>query len=581
MTQEINKLRFGIMCDGPVLQAWQRNCLEDLVSAGIAEPVCLIVGKKPVTAEPKATGTRSPIARLFHKIRRLADRETRRTALWTLYMRRYHSHGKATMDVDCQDILGGLDRIECAITRQGKYSEVFDAGSVAGIRDLGLDFIVKFAFGIIRGDILDTARYGVWSYHHADERLIRGSPACFWEIYHGLSTTGGMLQRLTPALDAGIVLHRGTFKTNSSYIKQRDQVLFASADWCARACRDILHGNLGFVEAAPSNSQAPIHRAPGNLQMMYFALLKVKNVLAGQYKKHFTYDIWNVGVLDKSPRDVLAGGTLSGVTWAATHDKYSFIADPFSLSDGGKTTILVEEFDYRTTAKGRLKKLSFPGAATRLALEEVEMSDVHLSYPCLFAHQGEEYCVPETHEARLITLYRRTGANDFSFERVLVENVAASDPTVFKYDGLWWLFFTDEARGSSLKLNAYYAKELAGDWMAHPLNPLKCDITSARPAGAPFVLDGNLYRPTQDCSVSYGGAISICHIMELTPTAFDEQVVAEVKPDPSGPYPDGTHTLNCMTDRCLVDGKKVVFDPAWIFRRRRYEELARARREVI
>ena len=41
------------------------------------------------------------------------------------------------------------------------------------------------------------------------------------------------------------------------------------------------------------------------------------------------------------------------------------------------------------------------------------------------------------------------------------------------------------------------------------LAAVKTDVRSARPAGTPFVYQGELYRPAQDCSRTYGGSIVI------------------------------------------------------------------------
>src|SRR5439155_12990002 len=110
----------------------------------------------------------------------------------------------------------------------------------------------------------------------------------------------------------------------------------------------------------------------------------------------------------------------------------------------------------------------------------------------------------------------------------------------------------------------------------------KCDITSARPAGVPFWVAGSLIRPAQDCSRSYGGAITLNKIHELTPTRFREETVASIVPDPRGPYPDGIHTLSFVGDSMLIDSKRHVF--RWNapelnrnFQRKRYERQLKLR----
>jgi hypothetical protein len=81
------------------------------------------------------------------------------------------------------------------------------------------------------------------------------------------------------------------------------------------------------------------------------------------------------------------------------------------------------------------------------------------------------------------------------------------------------------------------------------------DIAGARSAGTPFLFNGSLIRPAQDCSHTYGGAVVLNRISELTPTRFAEEPIGRIEPDPRSHYRDGVHTL-CVSDGLiLVDGK--------------------------
>ncbi len=90
-------------------------------------------------------------------------------------------------------------------------------------------------------------------------------------------------------------------------------------------------------------------------------------------------------------------------------------------------------------------------------------------------------------------------------------------------------------------------------------NPVKSDVRSARPGGTPFYHEGALYRPAQDCSKTGGGKTVINRIKRLSPSSFDEEAVAVVEPDPTGPYPEGLHTISKVGDFTLVDGKRFEF----------------------
>ena len=93
------------------------------------------------------------------------------------------------------------------------------------------------------------------------------------------------------------------------------------------------------------------------------------------------------------------------------------------------------------------------------------------------------------------------------------------------------------------------------------------DIRGARPAGMPFTIDGRLFRPGQDCAATYGAAITIHEVMTLTETDFRESVATVLRPDRSGPFPHGLHTLVHDGERFWVDGKRFVLDLG-LFRRK-------------
>src|SRR5262249_2645728 len=129
--------------------------------------------------------------------------------LWTAYIRLFPEDCLSSgRPVDMSRLFAGVPSIACTVIRKGKFAQYFRPEDVTLIRAFDLDFILRFAFGIIRGDILQAARYGVWSFHHGDETRFRGSPPGFWEIYFNEAVTGAVLQRLTERLDGGIILQR-------------------------------------------------------------------------------------------------------------------------------------------------------------------------------------------------------------------------------------------------------------------------------------------------------------------------------------------------------------------------------------
>jgi hypothetical protein len=108
-------------------------------------------------------------------------------------------------------------------------------------------------------------------------------------------------------------------------------------------------------------------------------------------------------------------------------------------------------------------------------------------------------------------------------------------------------------------LHAFYADELFGRWRPHPQNPVKRDLAGTRPGGRPFVVDGRLYRPAQDCTIRYGRRLMINEILELSPDAFRERTANIVEPLPGSSFADGLHTANACNGWIAVDGNRRHF----------------------
>ncbi len=488
------------------------------------------------------------------KLARLRDRPR---LLWTLFNKGYvERRSRASRSVDMTAELAAVPDVRCRTIAVGTFAERFSDTDVAAIQSHDLDVILRFSFGIIKGDVLNAARYGVWSFHHGDERSFRGRPPGFWELDEGVAVVGAILQRLTERLDGGVVLHRGFFRAiPHSYLRTRDEAFLGSAVWPSVVIRQIQCGDTSLVEAPASTTNAPVRRDPTNATMAKFLFRQALHYLLAQLQGTTKAAKWSVGVTDMPISGFLTEAT-PNIRWVQEQGRSRYLADPFALEHEGRVVALVEDYDY-ATHRGVISSVDLDGNGRP---EVVLDTGVHASYPYLFEEAGEIYCVPETYQANEVRLYR---AVDFPrrWEQVatLVKGMAALDATVFRHDDRWWLLCTDQADGSNSKLHVFYASELLGPWEPHALNPVKTDIRSSRPAGTPFVHEGSLFRPAQDGSESYGGGVTMTRIDELTPTTFSEQIVKRVLPPESGPYRDGIHTLCAVGSRTVVDGRRDMF----------------------
>ena len=221
----------------------------------------------------------------------------------------------------------------------------------------------------------------------------------------------------------------------------------------------------------------------------------------------------------------------------------------------GNYYIFMEEFLY-SAMKAHISVIEMDADGRWKAPMKVLERDYHLSYPFLFQWDGQLYMMPETKRNGTIELYRCTEFPlKWEFDRVIMDNVQAVDATLHEVEGTWWLFCNIGGRdfSSNDELPLFYANTPFGPWSPHKLNPVKSDVRSARPAGRLFHKDGNLFRPSQDCSVRMGGAIVINRVTKLTPEHFREKSVSRIDPTwRKGLL--GTHTINTAGKLTVLDG---------------------------
>jgi hypothetical protein len=185
----------------------------------------------------------------------------------------------------------------------------------------------------------------------------------------------------------------------------------------------------------------------------------------------------------------------------------------------------------------------------------------HMSYPFLLEWKDEIYCIPEIADCNRISLFKaKRFPEEWVEQSVLVDEFPGVDSSVVFFQGRWWLFSCNGRNGSPWQLHLFHSERLEGPWIPHPLNPVKTDVRSSRSAGTPFIHEGVLFRPAQDCSRGYGRQVVVNRVQKITPTEFTEVAETVIGPDRSSAFPHGIHHLASVGAQTLVDGRRDVFD---------------------
>ena len=535
------KLCFGLMCNSTQLERWQAETVELLQENNIELKIIILNDNKQTRISPIKKIISYPYKNLLFRI-----------------YNRYILKPSSKKPVDISKQIAGIEKLKCKTNQEG-YTDRFSENDIRKIKSHKPDFILRFGFNIIRGEILNSAKFGVWSFHHDDENKYRGGPPGFWEIYKKDPVNGVILQKLTDKLDAGIILKKGYYKTiNHSYSANIDQIYFESKKFPLQVCKDLMNG---IDNQIPSHTKALIFYVPGNFKMVYFLLKLLKNKIKFHLTELFLIEDWNAAIIDQSLENILKNNSLNkdklNIRWLPKPKNRVFSADPFIFTDkNGNSNLLYENYDYRAR-KGKISTTIINDEKKKISVAIEE--DFHLAFPFILNHNNNIYCIPESFENNQIRLYKLDEATgNFQFIKPLIENTAAVDSILFKHENLWWLFFTRKDL-PSVNLYAYFSKEFDGNFEEHKNNPIKIDIRSSRPAGAPFYFNGKLCRPVQDCAKTYGDKIHINKIEKLSPQEFSEKTIETITPIENSKFYKGIHTINSDGKYTVIDGKRFIF----------------------
>lgn len=516
-------LTYGIVLSGARLKTWHLRCIERLHQSKLASLRCVI----------NDTST----------IDRPAAQHTPYNAL------------DAETYVDVEEIFA---RVPDAAAYHVRLSELLNPSP-----RFDVDFFISFGDERSAAPFCSAAPFGVWYFAHGDIARFTTAAPGFWELYRDDDVTAAYLLQMRNDGSAGVPLKRGFFPTlRHSFEKNAEAVLDAIVRWPQHVCWDITHGASEYFADDPI-AQPPIrYGMPDALEVAQVRLREQRCRAAAYVREKFCTIEWTVARVKESPVDFIGAERRANVDYLYERNKSRYLADPCVVVRDERAYVFCEE--YRRGANIGAVSVSEIGErgahALRAAIEEPH----HLSYPHIFEHGGQTYCVPESGGIRKVCLYRCVEFPDrWEYVHTLIDGFDAADSTIVAYGGRWWLFCTSSeaaAKGFYSHLYVWHAADLFGTWTQHVRNPVKIDARSSRPAGPFFVHEGRLYRPAQDCSRSYGGAVQINRVDKLSETEFEESVVGIIRP-PRSKYTRGLHTLSAAGDVCVVDVERYLFDP--------------------
>lgn len=238
--------------------------------------------------------------------------------------------------------------------------------------------------------------------------------------------------------------------------------------------------------------------------------------------KRFSDEVWNVGFMENSLDSVINGDEVK-VNWIKHDCKDSWFADPFILDVSDKEIVLLVEEFYKPIYRGRISRLTIDRATNELRhLDVVLELPTHLSFPVIirrdtdfgktldstFGGSGGDYVwlMPENGASGRLNIYKYWPSGNRIERTASILDEAVEDAIPVSIGGDVYLFCTlrSNPNGKTLMTFKWHGGGRFVPYSHHDFNE-----NVARMAGMFFTYGGELVRPTQECNVQYGHAVTL------------------------------------------------------------------------
>ena len=422
------------------------------------------------------------------------------------------------------------------------------------ISNYNFDCIIRCGSGIIHGEVLNLTKFGVISFHHGDNRVNRGGPSGFWEVFKGEPSSGFIIQKLNQELDGGQVLYRGNLMTTDLWLANNAQLLEKSNVFLMRFLLD-----LAINRALPKPEGIRLHgnklyKLPSTTVLIkYLSIVIIPKIFEKILSRFFSPKIkrWSVAYASHN--------NFSKSLWRykeIINPRGRYLADPFVFHHKDKNYIFVEDLLCKDN-KGRISVIKINGDKYEFiggVLEE----DFHLSFPFIFRDKDEIYMIPESCKNFDIRLYKCLEfPNKWKLEQVLMSNVSAADTMLIKQQNTWFMLTNICSAGygdHNSELHIFHSEDLKSNSWKPILsgNPVIFDPLKARNGGLLFQNE-TIYRVNQVHEKSnYGKYFNVNEVVKISKNEYVEKEISNIGAN----FKDriiSTHHYSANTSLAAVD----------------------------
>lgn len=261
---------------------------------------------------------------------------------------------------------------------------------------------------------------------------------------------------------------------------------------------------------------------------------------------------WTVGFIENDLDSIIVGDFIN-IHWIRHSYTDRWFADPFILDVTENEIILLCEEYYYPIKRGRIAKLVIDKKTRELKECQVVLElDTHLSFPAIFRKGDDVYIYPENSENATLSFYKYDIRDNKCIKCGNLIEEPLTDAIFTEEFGEKIMFSTKLPRQNKDVLDIY-------NWKKDKYiksSSVKFHNNIARNAGDFFQINGEVYRPAQDCNNVYGGAVILQKVTKNVDFIFEN--IRRIESDNSR-YNIGCHTFNHYEGYTVIDAKGYRF----------------------
>lgn len=274
--------------------------------------------------------------------------------------------------------------------------------------------------------------------------------------------------------------------------------------------------------------------------------------------KKLSFFHYNIGFFSFS--DQIFSGNVK-INWMIHSYKDRFFADPFILEvTPNEIKVLVEEFLYKKW-KGRISLLTIDKHTYQLKDIKVLLDlETHLSFPFIFRTEQRIYVIPENSASGSLHAYRYKEEDESLHYEGVIAKQPIVDPVIIQQNDFYILFGSLPGKNENKDLFMWKSDGLLKEYtLVNNIPVISNRASCARRGGNFFFIKEELFSAVQSCVNSYGEALNLCKVRNISDSTLEEEIVSTLYPD--NKYSEGLHTFNQYKGICVVDGLTYLFSP--------------------